>query len=53
MKRGRIGSSFDEFLQEEGIYEDVTARAIKRVIAAQLDAIMANRGSPNRNLPSA
>jgi DNA-binding phage protein len=42
--RGRIGSSFDEFLRDDGIYDDVTARAIKRVIAAQLDAIMAEEG---------
>src|SRR5215813_8312280 len=43
-KKGRIGSSFDEFLREEGIYEEVTARAIKRVIARQLDALMAEQG---------
>lgn len=39
-KKGRIGGSFDAFLKEEGLYEQVTARAIKRVIARQLDAIM-------------
>ncbi len=39
--KGRIGSSFDAFLKEDGIYEEVTARAIKRVIARQLDALMA------------
>jgi len=39
-KKGRIGSSFDDFLKEDGIYEEVTARAIKRVIARQLDALM-------------
>jgi antitoxin HicB len=39
-KKGRVGSSFDDFLKEEGIYEEVTARAIKRVIARQLDALM-------------
>lgn len=43
-KKGRIGSSFDDFLKEEGIYEDVTARAIKRVIARQLDALMEEQG---------
>jgi len=43
-KKGRIGSSFDEFLKEEGIYEEVTARAIKRVIARQLDALMREQG---------
>ena len=35
-KKGRIGSSFDDFLKEEGIYEEVTAAAIKRVLARQL-----------------
>lgn len=41
--KGRIGSSFDEFLKEDGIYEEMTARAIKRVIARQLDALMATQ----------
>ena len=36
--QGRIGSSFDDFLKEEGIYEEVTAQAIKRVIARLLSA---------------
>jgi antitoxin HicB len=43
-KKGRIGSSFDDFLKSEGIYEEVTARAIKRVIARQLDALMDKEG---------
>jgi antitoxin HicB len=43
-KKGRIGSSFDDFLKREGIYEEVTARAIKRVIARQLDAFMEEKG---------
>jgi antitoxin HicB len=43
-KKGRIGPSFDDFLKEEGIYEEVTARAIKRVIVRQLDALMQQRG---------
>jgi DNA-binding Xre family transcriptional regulator len=43
-QKGRIGSSFDDFLMEEGIYEIVTARAIKRVIARQLDALMQEQG---------
>jgi antitoxin HicB len=38
--KGRIGSSFDDFLKDNGIYEEVTGRAIKRVIARQLDALM-------------
>jgi DNA-binding Xre family transcriptional regulator len=43
-KKSRVGSSFDDFLKEEGIYEEVTARAIKRVIARQLDALMEEEG---------
>jgi multidrug efflux pump subunit AcrA (membrane-fusion protein) len=43
-KKGRIGSSFDDFLKQEGIYEEVTARAIKRVIAGQLGALMEDQG---------
>lgn len=39
-KKTGIGSSFDDFLKEDGIYEEVTARAIKRVIARQLVALM-------------
>jgi antitoxin HicB len=43
-KKSRIGSSFDDFLKDEGIYEEVTARAIKRVIARQLGALMDDEG---------
>jgi len=39
-RKGRVGSSFDDFLKEEGIYEEVTARAIKRVLARQIGALM-------------
>lgn len=34
------GSSFDEFLREEGIFEEVEAVAIKKVVAALLDDAM-------------
>ena len=40
MKRKNIGSSFDSWLREEGMYEEVTASAIKRVLARQLQAAM-------------
>jgi antitoxin HicB len=30
------GSDFDDFLKEEGLYEDCSAAAIKRVLARQL-----------------
>jgi len=34
------GSDFDEFLAEEGILEEVTARAHKRLLALQLQDVM-------------
>lgn len=40
MKSPRIGSSLDSLLREEGVYEQTTARAIKRVLARQLQAAM-------------
>lgn len=43
-KKGRVGSSFDDFLKDEGILAEVTARAIKRVIARQLNALMRDQG---------
>jgi len=39
-KTAQVGSSFDDFLAEEGILEGVEARAIKRVIAWQLEKAM-------------
>ena len=40
MKKKNIGSSFDSWLGEEGIREEVTAAAIKRVLARQVEAAM-------------
>jgi antitoxin HicB len=40
MKKKNIGSSVDSWLREEGIYEEVTEAAIKRVLARQLEAAM-------------
>ena len=41
MKKKNIGSSFDDFLRREGTYEEVTAAAVKRVLARQLEEAMA------------
>jgi antitoxin HicB len=38
-----IGSDFDQFLQKEGIDEEVTAAALKRVIAWQLNKVMKSK----------
>jgi antitoxin HicB len=37
------GSSFDDFLREEGIYEECTATALKRVLAWQIEQEMQNK----------
>ena len=39
---GKVGSSFDDFLKEDGIYDEVTAVAVKRVLAAQIAQAMAD-----------
>ncbi len=36
MNKKHVGSDFDDFLKEDGIYEQVQAVAIKRVIAYQI-----------------
>ena len=43
-KFDHTGSSFDSFLEEEGIREEVEAAAIKAVIAAQLAKAMREQG---------
>lgn len=42
-KKGRIGSSFDDFLKDEGVYNEVETVAVKRVIAWQLEEAMKAR----------
>ena len=36
MKKKNIGTPLDSWLREEGLYEEVTAAAIKRVLARQV-----------------
>lgn len=40
MKNQNIGSDFDDFLAEEGMLEEATAMAVKRVIAWQIEQEM-------------
>jgi DNA-binding Xre family transcriptional regulator len=42
-KKARVGQTFDDFLKEEGMQEEVHAAAIKRVIAWQLAEAMKAR----------
>lgn len=44
------GSNFDDFLADEGILEEVSARALKRLLAIQLEEIMAETGMTKSGL---
>lgn len=43
-KNPHIGSSFDDFLAEEGILEETKAQAIKEVLALQIEQAMKEKG---------
>ena len=42
--KGRIGASFAEFLDEQGIREEVEGQAVKALIAEQISAAMKEGG---------
>jgi antitoxin HicB len=42
-RKNHLGSSIDDFLREEGIFEEAQAQAIKEVVAWQLDEAMKKR----------
>jgi antitoxin HicB len=44
MKKKNIGSSLDSWLRKEGIFEETSAAAIKRVLTRQLEAAMEEQG---------
>jgi antitoxin HicB len=43
-KKGRLGSSFDDFLAEEGILETCEEQALKQILADQITAAMEKDG---------
>jgi hypothetical protein len=43
-KKGRIGSSFSEYMKGEGRHEEASAVAIKRVLAWELEKAMQSEG---------
>ncbi len=43
MAKKNVGSGFDEFLEEEGILEEASAVAVKRLIAFQLAEKMSEK----------
>lgn len=44
MSKKHIGSSFEDFLKEEGTFDATTTRAIKRVLAWQIVEVMKTNG---------
>lgn len=43
MKRKHLGSKFDDLMREEGMLGEITATAIKRVVAVQIQQEMKRR----------
>ena len=52
MKEKNIGTSFESWLEEEGITEEVTAVAIRRVLARQLADAMRREGMTKTEMAS-
>lgn len=52
MNKKHIGSSFDDFLKEENLYEKVQAVAIKRVIAYQISEEMKKKNLTKTEMAS-
>ncbi len=44
LKNSHAGQSFDDFLQEEGIYEQVQLNALKKTLAHQIKTMMEEQG---------
>lgn len=44
MSKKHIGSSFEDFRKNEGIFEEVTTQAVKRVLAWQVSETMKAKG---------
>lgn len=50
MKNKHTGSTFDDFLKEEGLLEQAEATAVKRVIAYQIERIMKKKHMSKKQL---
>ncbi|MEE8481621.1 MAG: helix-turn-helix transcriptional regulator [Desulfobacterales bacterium] len=50
MTHKNIGSNFDDFLQEEGILAETDAAAVKRVVAYQIQQLMAEKKMTKTNM---
>jgi predicted XRE-type DNA-binding protein len=52
-KKGRVGSSFEDFLKDEGVLEETNAIAVKRVLAWQLEQAMEKKQISKRAMAAA
>jgi len=52
-KKGRVGSSFEDFLKGEGVLEETNAIAVKRVLAWQLEQVMEKKQVSKRAMAAA
>jgi hypothetical protein len=43
-RKKHIGSSFEDFLKEQGVFEGTTTQAVKRVLAWQVSETMKEKG---------
>lgn len=54
VETGKAGQLFEDFLKEQGTYEETTERAVKRVLALQVGKVMKERNitkvEPERKL---
>ncbi len=50
MKHKNIGSNFDDFLQEEGTLAETESVAVKRVVAFQIQQLMAEKNITKTNM---
>ena len=44
VKKRHVGQRFDDFLQEEGLYEQVQLNALKKTLAHQIKTMMEEQG---------
>ena len=52
INKKHVGQGFKDFLQEEGIYEQVQLNALKKTLAHQIKAMMDERGIPKTEMAS-
>ena len=49
---GSIGSSFEGFLKDEGVYDEIASIALKRAIAWQIESAMTSQGMTKATMAS-